>query len=320
MSRHRVYADYNATSPLLPEARDAVAAALDLAGNPSSVHADGRAARAVVERARDTVARVFGARSQDVYFTAGGSEAAATLLSPGLARGGERAARLIVAASEHACVLQGHRFAAGDSEILPVDGDGLVDPGALEGLLSGREGVGVVAVQAANNETGVVQPLSALAALVAGHRGVLVVDAVQRAGRLACDPASLPGDALFVSAHKFGGPKGAGAIVLRDPALQIDPLVRGGGQERGVRAGTENVAAIAGMAAALSASERDREAESERLAGLRDRLEQGLRTTTPDIVLHGSDVERLPNTSCFSLAGLAAETAVIAFDLKGVSV
>ncbi len=301
------YLDYNATAPLRPEARAAMVEALALCGNPSSVHRPGRKARAVVEAAREAVAALAGARPIEVVFTSGATEANNLCLA------GAPFARRLVSAGEHESVL-----AAGECGLLALTGDGLVDLEQLEGRLAAASEPLLLALMAANNETGVIQPLSAAAGMVHAQGGRLLTDAVQAAGRL---PASHWADADFVSlsAHKLGGPKGVGALVLRGDAL-LAPQLRGGGQERRLRAGTENVAAIAGFGAAAGAVAAKREAEQARTAVLRDRFEAGLRALVPGVRLFGASVPRLANTSCFAIPGRKAETLLIALDLAGVFV
>lgn len=320
--RARSYLDYNATAPLRPEVVEAVAGASALVGNPSSVHAEGRAARARVEAAREQVARLVRAEPRNVVFTSGGTEAANAVLSPAFHRLGDpRASRLLAGAGEHPCVLEGHRF--GDAmERIPIDGNGVVDLGWLEARL--RRGAGepmLVSIQAANNETGVLQPVAETARLAHEHGGLVHTDAVQAAGKIPLDMAALGADVLTLSAHKLGGPKGVGAIVLASDRVVIaDRLVRGGGQERGFRAGTENVSGIVGFGVAAEIAARDLERESARLARLRDACEAELLRIAPDAVIFGAAVERLPNTLAFAIPGMRAETALIAFDLEGVAV
>ncbi len=322
--RPRAYLDYNATAPLRPEARAAVLAALDCLGNPSSIHAEGRAARAIVEEARRAVADMAGVAPRCVVFTSGGTEAANLALSPAIAAPGLKAplARLIVGAGEHPCVLQGHRFAPGEVALAPLAADGRIDLSALAALIAAAGGgPALVALQGANNETGVIQPVAEAAALVHPAGGLLVCDAVQLAGRASLSIAALGADFLILSAHKFGGPKGAGALVAARPDLHFGaPILRGGGQERGARAGTENVAAIAGFGAAARAAGADEGRESARLAALRDGLEARLRALAPDAAIFGETAPRLPNTLCFAVPGVAAATLVIALDLAGVAV
>jgi cysteine desulfurase len=318
----RSYLDHNATSGLRPEAAQAVARALDLPGNPSSIHAEGRAARAVIEAAREQVAPLVGASPKQVVFTSGGTEASATVLSPGLRRvGGKDATLLLVGAAEHPCVLSGHRFPAAAVEHIPVDRDGIVDLAWLDRRLADAAGPVLVSIQAANNETGVLQPVAAASHLVKARGGLMHTDAVQAAGKVPLDMAALGVDALTLSAHKFGGPKGVGAIILASDGVEMsDRLLRGGGQERGSRAGTENVAAIAGFGAAAEAVRRGLEGEAVRIAGMKSDLEGEIRRIAPDAVIFAAGAPRLPNTVAFAVPGLRAETALIAFDLAGVAV
>jgi cysteine desulfurase len=322
----RVYLDWNATAPLRPEARAAMAAAFDLAGNPSSVHAEGRAARRLIEEARANVAALVGAEPEDVIFTSGGTEANMLALSPGLEIGNRnwRPTTLLVSAIEHASVGCGGRFPADAVRQLPVQPDGTIDLSALSTALqavpAGRAGP-LVSVMLANNETGIIQPISEVAAMVHAAEGLLHVDAVQGPGRLMLDMVALGADLLSLSAHKIGGPKGVGALVRRGGQIHFaDPLLRGGGQERGARAGTENVPGIAGFGAAAQAVMAALGNETARMKALRHRLETGLKEAAPNVVIFGEFAERLPNTTLFGLRGVKAETAVIAFDLEGVAV
>ena len=320
----RTYLDWNATAPLLPPAREAVIAALDLVGNPSSVHGEGRALRMLVEAARRDVAALVGSAPAHVVFTSGATEAANLVLTPDFRMGRTPLAvsRLYVSAIEHPAVREGGRFAAGNVETVPVTRDGVVDLAALEALLAGHDkaaGLPMVAVMLANNETGIVQPVKAAAEIVRRHGGLLVVDAVQAAGRMALDIEALDADFLILSSHKLGGPKGAGALVSRGEVLMPVPLVRGGGQEKGHRSGTENPAALAGFAAAARFAAEDLCGRNARITALRDRIEAGMRQVANDVIVHGAAVERLPNTTFFSLPGLKSETGQIAFDLEGIA-
>lgn len=311
------YLDHNATSPLRPEARAAVEHALLIGGNPSSVHGRGREARAAVERARHQVATLAGAQVQDVTFTSGGTEANALALwgaVQGAAEAGGRITRLFVSAVEHDSVLANaaaiaERTAGVRLEIVPVTSDGAVDLAALRVLLREGKGRALLAVMAANNETGVLQPLRDVAALLNEHEGYLFVDAVQAAGKIAFD---IVGDYVSLSSHKLGGPQGTGALLVRSGA-PLSATILGGGQERGQRAGTENVAGIAGFGAAASAAQ-------PLTSTLRDRLEAELKSAVPEVVIFGTGAPRLPNTSNFALPGVSAETAVMALDLDGVMV
>ena len=322
MDARRTYLDHNATAPMRPEVAEAVARALGLAGNPSSVHAEGRAARAAVERAREQVAALVGAQPKDVVFTSGGTEAANAVLSPSLRRVGDEGASLFLpGAVEHVCGLEGHRFPADAVARIPVDRNGVVDLAWLEARLARHQGRALVSVQVANNETGVVQRVAQAAALVRAAGGLMHSDAVQAAGRLPVDIGALGADVLTLSAHKLGGPKGVGAIVFASDRIDIaERLVRGGGQERGRRAGTENVAGIVGFGVAAEIAGRDLDGEATRLRALRDTLERDLRRVAPEATIFGEGVARLPNTTAFAVAGLRAETALIALDLDGVAV
>ena len=314
----RTYFDWNATAPLREEARIATIAALDVAGNASSVHAEGRAARSLVERAREQVANLVRADAKNVTFTSGATEANMYALTPAIEIGGRREPRdrLFVSAIEHPSVRSGGRFAAEQVEALPVTGDGVVDLVALKAAVTRAERP-LVSIMLANNETGVIQPIAQIADTVHAANGVLHVDAVQGPGRIDCDVDALGADLLSISSHKLGGPQGAGALVRRGDIHIAAPLIKGGGQERGQRAGTENVVAIAGFgAAAIAATQMD----LTRMAALRDRLESDLKAATPEAVVFGAGVPRLPNTTLFAVPGLNAETAIIAFDLNGIAV
>lgn len=320
MSATHAYLDHNATAPIRPGVLAAMTEALECAGNPSSVHTEGRAARALVEMARDHVAALVGAKPRDVTFTSGGSEAAATVLTPGLARGGACPGLLLVSATEHVCVRDGHRFAQDKVETIPVKANGLVDLDWLEARLARHDGMALVSVHAANNETGVIQPIAEISAITNRYDAILHVDAVQAAGRVPLDMAALGADVMTISAHKFGGPKGAGAIVMGAHITLNDRLIRGGGQERSLRAGTENVPGIAGFGAAALAARQGMAAEMMGIAHLRDEFERRLVEIVPEAAIFGHYAPRLPNTSAFAIPGLSAERAMILFDLNGVSV
>ena len=317
----RTYLDFNATSPLRTVARDAVLRAMESRGNPSSVHAEGRAARRIVEDARSEIAVLAGAAPRAVTFVSGGTEAANAALNVRFGAGQKEAPldRLIVGAGEHPCVMLGHRFPASAVEIAPLGADGRIDLDWLEAACR-RSGRILLALQGANNETGVIQPVAAAGALVHAAGGRVFCDAVQLAGRVDFDIDSLGADALALSAHKIGGPKGAGALAAKSVGFNLgEPLIRGGGQERGARAGTENVAAIAGFGAAARTCLTEAAREAQRLAGLRDRLADTIRDAAPDAVMFGEASPRLPNTLCFAVPGVEAATLMIALDLAGVA-
>jgi cysteine desulfurase len=318
----RSYFDWNATAPMRPEARRAFDAALLLPGNPSSVHAEGRAARHVIENGREEVAALTGARPGDVFFTSSGTEANMLALTPAIETAGEKQPRsaLLMSAIEHASVRSGGRFPREAIEEVLVDGEGLIDLDALAAAVA-KSPRPLVSLMLANNETGAIEPIAQAADIVHAAGGLLHVDAVQAAGRIACDIVALGADLLTLSAHKIGGPKGAGALIRRGEDVHFpDPLIRGGGQERGLRAGTENVAGIAGFGAAAAVARRDRDAEAAHMRDLRDALEAGLKAIAPQVVIFGENADRLPNTTLFAAPGMKAETAVIAFDLEGIAV
>jgi cysteine desulfurase len=308
----RLYLDANATEPLRPEAHAAVLAALDVLGNPSSVHAEGRAARRVLEDAREALATLVGLAPAAVVFTAGGTEANATALAGFRAE----ARRVLASATEHDSVLH----AVPEAERLAVDRDGVIDLAALEAALADARPA-AVAVMLANNETGTLQPIAKVAALCRRAGARLHVDAVQAPGRLPLgDLGALGADTIALSAHKAGGPKGAGALLLTS-GWWPGPLIRGGGQERGMRAGTEPLPAIAGFAAAAGAAEAWRAAGGAgRLAGLRDAILAGLAARVPQAVPVAAGAVRLPNTLCVALPCVAAATQVMALDLAGIAV
>ena len=315
----RVYLDWNATAPLRAEARQAMISALELCGNPSSVHAEGRSARKLVEDARAIVAKAVGASPRNVIFTSGGTEANALALRPGLRRGSEAPVeRLLVSAIEHASVLVGGSFSAPTIETIPVTSCGLIDVARLHALLVGRPPA-LVSVMLANNETGALQPVAEAARIVHGEGGLMHVDAIQAFGKISFNINNLNADMVTLSAHKIGGPKGAGALVLAEGVAGLEPLLRGGGQELSRRAGTENVAGIAGFGAAAKAALDALETDTNRLEALQDRLESGLRQT-PGAIIFSDAAPRLPNTTLFTVPGLRAETAVIGFDLAGIAV
>jgi cysteine desulfurase len=315
----RVYLDWNATTPLRPEAQAAMAEAWELCGNPSSVHAEGRRARRLIEDARVAVARAVGAAPRNVVFTSGGTEANALALSPGL-RGGasQPVERLLVSAIEHPSVLAGGRFAAEAVTRIGVTRGGLLDLERLRALLASGPPA-LVSLMAANNETGVIQPVAEVAEIVHGAGGLLHVDAIQAFGKMPFNIKEVGADLATLSAHKIGGPKGVGAVVLAEGLAGLEPLLRGGGQELGHRAGTENVAGIAGFGAAIGAAMQAREADAIRIQALRDRLDAGLGDSGRATIIARAE-PRLPNTTLFVAPGVKAETAVIGFDLEGIAV
>jgi len=308
MARTETYLDWNATTPLRPEAAAAMSAVLARCGNPSSVHRWGRWARQAVEQARSSVAALLDAPPEGVVFVSGGTEA------NHLALLGSGRDRVLVSAVEHDSVLR----AVPEAERIPVDRDGVVVLDTLDRLLASDRLPALVSVMLANNETGVVQPVAAIAAIARAHGALFHCDAVQAAGKIALDTGAIGADLVTLSAHKLGGPPGIGALVVRGE-LELMPLLRGGGQERGRRAGTENLAGIAGFAAAAVAAAEEI-AVYDRVHSLRNALEAGLAAIAPEAVVLGAAAPRLPNTAAIAMPGVAAETQVIALDLDGVMV
>jgi cysteine desulfurase len=309
-----VYLDFNATAPVRPEAAAAVTQALAAGGNPSSVHAVGRAARATVEAARSAVADLIAAPASTVVFTSGGTEANALAIESAVAAGSKR---LIVSAIEHDSVLESARASGAAVEMLPVDANGIADIAWLSERLSRwdpADGRPFVALMLANNETGVIQPVQAASEIVRGVDGWLHVDAIQAAGKIAIDSRGIGADTLTVSAHKLGGPQGVGALTF-GPRAVLSRRLHGGGQERGRRAGTENVPGIAGFGAA---ARRANARELAPQAAWRDAL--GVRLKSQGCTVMGQGSERLPNTLCFATPGYASELQVMALDLAGVLV
>jgi cysteine desulfurase len=298
-----MYLDANATEPLRPEARAAVLAAMEVTGNPSSVHGAGRGARRILEDARDALAACFGGRPGDLVFTSGGTEADALAIH-GLGAG----RRLIVGATEHDAV----RAAAEGADVLPVDSRGVADLAALAALLDGGP-PSMVCLMLANNETGAMQPIAEAGALCRRHGALLHVDAVQAAGRVTMNVATLGAHSLAVSSHKLGGPMGAGALLLAPEVSAVAPLIAGGGQERGRRGGTSPLPAIAGFSAAAAAARATAD-----LAPLRDAIEAV--ATACGAIVCGGDAPRLANTTCLALPGVRADAQVIALDLDGIAV
>jgi len=332
MTKTAIYCDYNAGAPIRAEAAVAMSRALALGGNPSSVHSFGRRAKALVEDAREKVARALEASAENVVFTSGATEALHLALDAFTAHANNARSRapvnkhdldaldplspasLIVGECEHDAVFEEGKYRTMLRARLMSDG--VVDLDVLDGIVSKAEKPALVVVQLANNETGVIQPIAKIAALCRQHGALLLVDAAQGLGRIPVSIADLDATYLVVSSHKLGGPPGAGALVLA-PGAPFVTTRFGGGQERGRRPGTENGAALVGFATAVEWALKDRDAEALRLAAMRDRFEAAL---PRDAVVFGSSAPRLPNTSNFALPGLTAETAVIAMDLEGVSI
>ncbi len=321
VTQARTYLDHNATTPLHPAARAAMTEAFELYGNPSSVHAEGRAARATIDRARRAVADLTGCAVEAVIFTSCGTEALNIALTPEVSLDGHGIDHLLVGAGEHPAILSGHRF--GDRvERVALSADGTLDLDALGAALGRLSGKRIMlAIQAANNETGVIQPVRRAADMVHAAGGYVVCDAVQAAGKIACDLPGLGADALAISAHKFGGPKGVGALCFGPSRHHLSRgVVRGGGQERGLSAGTDNIIGIAGMGAAAAVASEGMSEKSEAHEIWRGEIERTIRSVAPQAVVFGAAVRRLPNTVCFAVPGLDAQILLINLDLQGVAV
>ena len=301
------YLDWNATAPVRPEAAAAMAEMLALGGNPSSVHRAGRAARQRLEQARGEVAALVNAKPAEIVFTSGGTEA------NHLALGGVAGRRIVVSAIEHDSI----REAVPEAEIVPVTAAGVVDLAALDAMLAAGTRPALVSLMLANNETGVIQPVREAASIAHRHGALLHSDAIQVAGKLAVDVGELGVDLLSLSAHKLGGPQGAGALFVADH-VALKALQRGGGQERGRRAGTENVPGLVGFGAAAAVA-RDVSVASE-IVALRDEAEARLLAIAPEARVFGATAPRLPNTLCITMPAVAASTQVMALDLAGVMV
>ena len=314
MTKKRTYLDCNASVPLRREARAAMLTVLDVAGNPSSVHAEGRHARAVVEAAREQVALLVNANPSEVIFTSGATEANNWVLAAGWNA-------IAVAGIEHDSVTTPVSASGAERIELSVATNGVAElDGLSEALAASAEASKrtLLTLMMANNETGVIQPVAEAAALAREHGVMVHTDAVQAPGRIPVDFAALGLDALSLSSHKLGGPRGVGALVVRD-GVELPALIKGGGQERRRRGGTENISGIAGFGAAAEAVANEQDA-AQHMAKLRDRLEDGVRRATPAAVIIGKDAPRLANTAYIAVPGKLAETLVIKLDLEGIAV
>ena len=318
----RIYLDYNATAPVPPAVVDAVTVALrESYGNASSVHVFGQQAKAVLDESRSAVARLIGAEPSEIVFTAGGTESdnlAVRGVAEALESTGRR--RLVISAIEHEAVLNtvkalGRR--GWTTTLLPVEGTGVIAPGALASAIDDR--TALVSIMLANNELGTIQPVAELAAMARARGALVHTDAVQAIGRIPVDVRALGVDLLTLSGHKFGAPKGVGALWVRR-GLALRAQSTGGRQERGRRAGTENVPAIEGLRVAAGIVSRSPAAEARRIGSLRDRLESGILGLVPGSVVNGDSAARVPNTSNISFERVEAESLVIALDLEGIAV
>jgi cysteine desulfurase len=308
MGATRTYLDHNATSSLRPEAHAALLAALEQGGNASSAHEEGRAARRVIETAREQLASALGCLPQMITFTSGGTEA------NNIAIKGAAVERIIASAVEHPAVMAAAQATGKPVQVVPVSAEGVIDLTALQAALESGEGRALVSVMLANNETGVMQPVAEVSRIAAEHDALTHCDAVQALGKVPVRFAMLGADMLTFSAHKLGGPQGVGALVVRD-GLALEPLTHGGGQELRRRPGTENTPGLAGFGAAVAAAGKE-----PHIKRLRDAFESELQALVPEVIIFGAGAERLPNTCSFAVPGIAAELAVMSLDLDGVAV
>lgn len=312
-----IYLDHNAITPVRPEAKEAVRLALDVFGNPSSVHRAGRDARDVLDLARDRTAAALGARPQDVVFTSGATESAALAIRGVLGASAPGRRRLVVTAVEHPCVLSLARALEREGTpvtVVRVDGRGRIDPAEFRAAMG--PDVALACAMRANNETGVLLPVPELAAAARAARAPFLCDAVQAVGKIEVDVRTLGADLVLATGQKLGGPRGAGVLWIA-PGLRLAPLT-GGEQERGRRAGTENLPGVAGLGGAIEAAVARRAEEAERIGLLRDRLEAGLLRSVPRTRVNGAGAPRLPGTSSLVFEGCDAEALLIAMDLEGI--
>ncbi|MFG3440230.1 cysteine desulfurase family protein [Nonomuraea sp. NPDC047897] len=321
MSRPPAYLDHAATTPMLPEAIEAVTEQLGRVGNASSLHAAGRRVRRVVEEARETIADALGARPSEVVFTSGGTEAD-NLAVKGLYWARAPRTRILMSAAEHHAALDPAQWLADSQgakvELLPVDEAGRVHPDTLRAAIAaGPDDVALVSVMWANNEVGTVQPVHVLAAIAHDHGIPFHTDAVQAVGQLPVSFADSAADALALTGHKIGGPMGVGALLLARGVTPVSVL-HGGGQERDVRSGTLDAPAIAGFAAAVRVAVKEQREQHRRLTELRDELIERVRQAVPDVVLNGDPRHRLPGNAHFSFPGCEGDALLMLLDAKGV--
>ena len=318
----RVYLDHAATTPVDPEVAEAMSRVLhDTHGNPSSIYAEGRAARAAVDRARDEVAAAIEAEPSEIVFTSGGTEADNLALRGALKARRDERDGLVTTAIEHHAVIDTardlERYAHVRLTVVGVDRQGVVDPAAMREAIDER--TSLVSVMHANNEIGTIEPIAEIGALCRDRGVTFHSDAVQTVGALEVDVRKIPIDLLSINAHKFYGPKGVGALYVRR-GTRLATMQTGGGQEKGRRTGTENVAGIVGLGVAMRIARERRATESPRQARLRDRLISGVRTRVPDVVLNGHPTDRLPNNASFCIPGTDGESLIVALDLEGFAV
>lgn len=324
MSKQRIYLDYNATAPVRTAAKAAVIAALDHVGNASSIHQEGRKARGLIETARDQIAKLINAQSKEITFTSGGTESNNLVLASNLGALGKKQAlaATLLSATEHPSLIKAQQLSPRPVELINVDGNGIVDLKHLEQLLKNWQQKSdlpvLVSVMLVNNETGVIQPMQKIAALVHQYGGFIHADAIQALGKVAIDFENMNVDLLSLSSHKIGGPLGAGVLVIRLGVL-VDSYIKGGGQELGLRAGTENIPAISGFGAAAQQCNDEMNSNS-KYNEMRENLEVKIKQISPDAIIFAQDAPRVPTTSCFAIKGLTAERALMSLDLAGIAI
>ncbi|AHA27974.1 cysteine desulfurase family protein [Candidatus Liberibacter americanus] len=325
MQNKRIYLDWNAASPILDISRQSFIEALDLFGNPSSVHMEGQKIRSYIENARGVIADFCGAKYNNIVFTSCATESANLVLTPNFYKGSQeiKIESLYVSDIEHHSIYEGGRFPADKVHKIQVLPEGIVNIKSLSDLLNARDcslGIPMVAVMFVNNVTGVIQPIKEISDIVKKHDGILVVDAVQAAGKISIDIDELGADFLIISSYKIGGPIGAGALVFRDDILFPKPLLLGGGHEKGHRAGTENFPAIYGFAAAAKEMANNIQERSDGISKIMYYLEENLKKLIPNVIIHGKNVPRVSNTCCFSVPYLKAEVLQVSLDLAGIAI
>lgn len=310
----RLYLDYNATAPIHPDVIQGMACAMAAPGNASSVHADGRAARKWIEDARTEIAALTGSAPRQIIFNSGATEGNNTILRA------YAGSRILVGAGEHASVYE--TGAALGAAKIPLKADGTTDLDALADLCKSGPAPALISIMMVNNETGIINPVREAARIAHEHSAAFHVDAVQAAGKIPLSVADIDADFMTISAHKFGGPQGVGALITSDGSKTCFPipvLLTGGGQERSCRAGTENVAGIAGFGIAAGRAHRTLGEYASRHGALQQYLEEELRRSSPRVTIYGTSAPRIANTTCFSVKGASAETMLMNLDLAGVS-
>lgn len=324
MVKHRIYLDYNATAPIRPAAKLALINALEQVGNASSIHQEGRKARGLIETARDQVASLINAQSKEITFTSGGTESNNLVLASDLGALGNKQplAATLLSATEHPSLIKAQQLSRRPVELINVDENGLLDLTHLESLLKAWQQKSdlpvLVSVMLVNNETGIIQPMAKIATLVHQYGGYIHADAIQALGKIDIDFENMKVDLLSLSSHKIGGALGAGALVIRLGML-VDSYIKGGGQELGLRAGTENIPAISSFGAAAAECTVELKNPSQ-YKQIQEEVEAKITAISPDAVIFGQNAPRVDSTICFAISGLTAERALMSLDLAGIAI